>query len=130
VSEAGATATNMAEPDVGPDRRLYAMMQHLMVLAAHQELPEPASPRNIVTRDDALDAVLQLAAVIDEATQAGRIPAARGVTAAALLMLIRDYLQPLPAVPAEDGITDRVTPDLAEMARILRRAGGESGIQG
>jgi hypothetical protein len=106
------------------------MMQHLMVLAAQQEFPEPAPARNVVTLDDALDAVLMLATVIDEATQAGRIPLDRGVTAAALLMLIRDYIQPLPAVPTDDGTGDRVTPDLAELARTLRQEGGAAGIQG
>jgi hypothetical protein len=106
------------------------MMQHLMVLAAQQELPEPAPARNVVTLDDALDAVLMLATVIDEATQAGRIPPDRGITAAALLMLIRDYIQPLPAVPTDDGAGDRVTPDLAELARTLRQEGGSAGIQG
>jgi hypothetical protein len=120
----------MTQPDAGPDRRLYGMMQHLMVLAAHQELPEPAPERNVVTRDDALDAVLMIATVIDEATQAERIPVDRGLTAAALLMLIRDYIQPLPAVPTDDGAADRVTPDLAEIARTLRQEGGAAGIQG
>ena len=30
----------MTQPDAGPGRRLYGMMQGLMVLAAHQEIPE------------------------------------------------------------------------------------------
>jgi len=122
--------TDMSEPDVGADRRLYGMMQHLMVLAAHQELPEPAPVRGVVTRNDALDAVLMLAAVIDEVTQAGRIPPEHGTAAGALLMLVRDYIQPLPAVPTDDGLSDKVTPDLAELARTLRQEGGAAGIQG
>lgn len=83
----------------------------------------------MVTRDDALDAVLQLAAVIDSAVQAGLVPAEHGVHGAAMLMLIRDYIQPLPAVPGDDD-GDQVTPDLAELLRDLRRLGGESGVQG
>jgi hypothetical protein len=122
--------TDMSGPDAGADRRLYGMMQHLMVLAARQELPEPAAPRGVVTRDDALDAVLLLAAVIDEVTQAGRIPAEHGAAAGALLMLVRDYIQPLPAVPTDDGLADKVTPDLAELARTLRQEGGAAGVQG
>jgi hypothetical protein len=74
--------------------------------------------------------VLQVATVIDEATQAGRIPVERGVHGAAMFMLIREYIQPLPAVPGEDGITDEVTPNLMELARLLRRLGGESGVHG
>jgi hypothetical protein len=119
----------MTQPDVGPERRLYAMMQHLMILAANGRRPEVPDARRVVTRDDALDAVLQISAVIDEATRAGRIPVERSAHGAAMLMLVRDYIQPLPAV-IEDGVTDKVTPDLAELARLLRRLGGESGVQG
>lgn len=121
--------TAMAQPDKGAWDRLYRMMQHLMVLAANQKQPEAAAPREAVTREDARDAVLQLAAVIDEATQAGRIPVDRGVNAAAMLMLIRDYVEPLPAVPGDDG-KDRVTPDLVEVLSGLRQAGGETGFHG
>jgi len=79
---------------------------------------------------DALDAVLQLAAVIDQATEAARIPLEQGVHAAAMLMIVRDYIQPLPHVPGEDGTSDKVTPDLAQLVAALRRAGGSYGIQG
>jgi hypothetical protein len=119
----------MAQPDAGAWERLYRMMQHLMVLAANQQQPEAPAPRHEVTREDARDAVLQVAAVIDEAVEAGRIPADRGVNAVAMLMLIRDYVEPLPAVPGEDG-KDRVTPDLVEVLKALRLAGGETGFQG
>ncbi len=120
----------MTEPDVGPERRLYGMMQHLMIKAANRQLPEISSQRGVVTGDDALDAVLQLAAVIDEATQAGRIPVDRGAHAAAMLMIIREYIRPLPPGLAEEGGPDLVTPNLEELVRSLRRLAGESGIQG
>ena len=115
--------------DIGAGNRLYGMMQHLMSLAADGQLPGPARARGVVTRKDALDASLQLAAVIDEATQAGRIPPERGVHAASMLMLVRDYVKPLPHIPG-DGDTDQVTPDLAEMAAALRQAGDAAGVQG
>ena len=105
------------------------MMQHLMILAAAGKIPDPAPPRNVVTIEDALDAVLQLAAVIDSATQAGLIPVEQGVHAAAMLMIIRDYLRPLPAGIRADG-RDGVDSDLDELVRELRRGGGEAGIQG
>jgi hypothetical protein len=133
--EPGKTGPNtrlacMTQPHVTPERRLYNMMQHLMVLAASQKFPQPAAARNLVTRDDALDAVLGLAAVIDEATHGGRIPEDRGVAAAATLMIIRDYIQPLPLVPGEDGTSDRVASDLAEVLRALRQESAGGGIQG
>jgi len=117
-------------PDVGPGRRLYGMMQHLLTVAAHHELPEVAPARGIVTRDDALDAVLQVAAVIDEAAQAGHIPVERGMHGVSMLMLIREYIKPLPRVPGKNGMGDEVTPDLAELVALLRREGGAAGIQG
>ena len=61
----------MTQVDVGPAARLYGMMQHLLTVAAHHELPEAAPERGVVMRDDALDAILQVAAVIDEATAKG-----------------------------------------------------------
>jgi hypothetical protein len=39
-------------------------------------------------------------------------------------MMIRDYIQPQPAVPADNGVGDRVTPDLAELASAVRDVGG------
>ena len=79
------------------------MMQRLLILAASERRPEVPPARGLVTRDDALDAVLQVAAVIDEATHAGHVPVERGVYGAAMLMLIRDYIQPLAEVyPASD----------------------------
>jgi len=119
----------MTQPDVGPEQRLYDMMQHLLILAANERRPDVPAARGVITRDDALDAVLQVAAVIDEATQAGHIPGDRGAHGAAMLMLVREYIQSLPAVPGDNG-TDKVTPDLTELARLLRRLGGESGVQG
>ena len=79
---------------------------------------------------DALDAVIQVAAVIDEATQDGRIPAARGQHAAAMLMLIREYIQPLPRGLDADGVTDNLTTDLGGMVMALREARQATGYKG
>jgi hypothetical protein len=57
------------------------------------------------------------------------MPVERGVHAVAMLMVVRDYIQPLPAVPGPDG-ADKVTPDLEELVKMLRRLGGEAGLQG
>jgi hypothetical protein len=120
----------MDRPDVGAERRLFGMMQRLMTIAAHGEFPVAAPARGVVTHADSLDAILQIAAVIDEATQSGRIPPERGVHAAAMLMVVRDYIQPLPGVPTDDGTGDQVTPDLVELVMMLRQAGEAAGIQG
>jgi hypothetical protein len=90
--------------------------------------PDVPEPRGVVTGEDARDAVLLIAAAINSAVQSGQMPAGRGVYAMAMLMVVRDYLQPLPTVPGPDG-ADRITPDLAEMVKMLRQGGSEAGIQ-
>jgi len=79
--------------------------------------------------DDEL-AKLQLAAVIDEAIQAGRIPLARGQHAAAMLMLLREYIQPLPHGLDADGVTDNLITDLGAMVMALREARQATGYKG
>lgn len=86
-------------------------------------------PRGVVTGENAREAVLLIAAAIDSAVQSGQMPAGGGVYAVALLMVVRDYLQPLPALSGPDG-ADKVTPDLAGMVNMLRQGGSEAGIQG
>lgn len=73
---------------------------------------------------------MRVAAVIDEQTQAGGIPPGRGAHAAAMLMLIRDHLQPLPRGLISPGGPDMVTPDLQELTEELRRTRAASGMHG
>jgi hypothetical protein len=117
-----------APADLG--MRLYGMMQYLMAAYAQQVTPEVPDPRNVVQSQDALDAVLQLAAVIDEATQAGRIEQERGKHAATMLMVIRDFIKPLPRGLAADGVTDNLTRDLEEIVAALRQARQDTGLAG
>jgi len=106
------------------------MMQHLMPAYARQQAPETPEPRGVVELQDALDAVIQLAAVIDEETQAGRLPAVRGQHAAAMLMLVREYIRPLPRGLDVDGVTDNLTTDLGAMVIALREARQATGYKG
>ena len=106
------------------------MMQYLMAAYAQQVTPEVPDPRNVVQLQDALDAVLQLAAVIDEATQASRIDRERGKHAASMLMVIREFIKPLPRGLAADGVTDELTRDLKELVAALRQARDDSGLAG
>ncbi len=106
------------------------MMQHLMDAYARQRAPEKPDPRGVVELQDALDAVIQLAGVIDEETQAGRIPVVRGQHAASMLMLVREYIQPLPRGLDADGVTDSLTTDLGAMVMALREARQTTGHKG
>ena len=112
------------------DGRLYGMMQHLMILYGRCQAPENSACRGVVERQDALDAVIQLAAVVDEAVQAGRLPVDRGMHAAAMLMVLREWIQPLPPGLDADGYTDILTSDLGAMVMALREARQVTGHRG
>lgn len=120
----------MNTPPADLGMRLYGMMQYLMAASAQQVTPEVPDPRNVVQLQDTLDAVLQLAAVIDEAIQAGRIERERGKHAASMLMVIRDFIKPLPRGLAADGVTDNLTRDLEEIVAALRQARHDTGLTG
>jgi hypothetical protein len=119
----------MSQPDAGAEQRLYATMQVLLTRMA-QQVPNDVPPwRGVVTQQDALDATLQAAAVIDQATREGRIPVGAGVHAAAMLMMVREYVQPLPRGTETDG-PDPVTRDLGEISGALRAVREETGLSG
>jgi hypothetical protein len=115
-----------------PSNRLYGMMQNLLTHYAHKEVPDSANDRGVVDQQDALDAVLSLAAFLDANTQAGRISVNEAEHMASMLMVIREYIRPLPVglVEGPDGETDGVTPDLQEMVDALRTARDQTGMRG
>ena len=73
--------------------------------------------------------MLQIAAVLDEQTQARAIPVERAAHAGAMLMLLRDHVRPLPTGPDLDG-HDRVADDLHALAERLRQLRDQTGHQG
>jgi hypothetical protein len=120
----------MTQPNLGAERRLHGMMHRLLAHIAQRVPPEVPPDRGVVSRQDALDAVMRIAAVIDEQTQAGGIPPGPSVHASAMLMLIHDHLRPLPrGLITPDG-PDMVTPDLQALTEELRRVRAASGMQG
>jgi len=124
--------TLMTQPAAGDRaaaaRRLYRVMENLIIQAGGGSILDSGPPRGVVTAGDALDAVLQLACIIDWATTEGHIPRGAGEQAAAMLMAVRDYVKPLPPSPLP-GQGDSVSADLAEVLRDLRDAGGAAGVQ-
>lgn len=119
----------MGEPDTGAEQRLYGMMQLLMSHMAQQVPNDVPASRGIVTQQDALDAIVQIAAVIDQGAQSGHIPAGPGIHAGAMLMVIRDYIQPLPSGGGRHG-ADPVTGDIEEMVAALREVRQATGLHG
>lgn len=104
--------------------RMYGMMQHLLTCFAQGIELDIPQPRDVVTKQDALDAVLQLAAAIDEQAQANAMDTERAVWVIQLLMVIREYIEPLPRGLAKDGVTDSFTADLQEMVEAIKTAHG------
>ena len=120
---------HVSEP-VAADERLYATMRPSWSCTHDRQASESPGPRGVVNRQDALDAVIQLAAVVDEAVHAGAIPVDRGMHAAAMLMVLREFVQPLPPDWDGDGCTDYLNDDLAMMVTALREARQATGQKG
>lgn len=55
------------------------------------------SPRGIIERQDALDAVAQLSAVVDESYNAGFISKGKASFCMLLLMVLQEYISPFPS---------------------------------
>src|SRR4051794_19507019 len=96
--------------------RGLGMMQALASAYAHGG--HPSGPqRGIVDKAAALDAVMQVFAVIDEPLQAGEADQGRSLHAMSMLMLIREYIEPLPNPPGDEQLLAGDLRDLAaEMA--------------
>lgn len=113
-------------PDVGPERRLFGMMQGL--LSARAGNPPPwthSGPRDLVSKDDAAEAILFVTAVLDSMAQGAALPPDRLIAAMAMLALAREYVEPLPIPPSERG-DDAVADDLRGLLEDVRRSIEES----
>ena len=97
---------------------LYGLMQNYMGAYANGLEPPAGEPRGVVELEDALDAVMQATAVIDQFTQSGDIPTDRGMHAAASLMVLREYVRPAP--PSEEDGIDLLAEDLKQIVEAQR----------
>ncbi|HEY4022973.1 MAG TPA: hypothetical protein VGM75_30075, partial [Pseudonocardiaceae bacterium] len=124
---------DMTSPTPDLETRLYGMMQHVMAASANRAELSVPSDRGVVTKQDALDAVLQLAAAIDEPAQNGTVPAEIAKWQGSLLMVVREYIEPLPPGMGADpngGESDHFTKDLEQLVRGLREGGDRTGVRG
>lgn len=101
------------------DGRLYGAAERLLLAFAQGAETPSADRRGVVQEQDAVDAAVMLFATIHEQVQASRIRPEVGTRMAALLMLVRDFIRPLPASITADG-PDLLTADLAEMTEVVR----------
>ena len=98
--------------------RALELMQALAAAYAEGDVPE-GPDRGIVGRRTAMDAVMQLYAVLEEQLVAERISDEVGLHGVAMLMLIREYVLPLPDPPGDGS---RLTGDLRDLTRMLDEA--------
>ena len=101
------------------DSRLHGAGRRLVIAFLDGIDPPPASRRDVVDEQDAADAVVMVLATIEEQLQASRIRPEVASRMAALLMLVRDFVRPIPAGTTVDG-DELLTADLAEMVGVVR----------
>jgi hypothetical protein len=87
--------------DIG-DRALTMMQAIAPVDVGGVPLKGPE--RGIVWSDDALKALAQVFAVVDEALQGGRIDFDRGKHAMRMLMVVREYVCPIPDPTGDEAL--------------------------
>ncbi len=98
--------------------RAVSLMRALATAYADGEVPQ-GPDHGIVGRRTAMDAVMQLVAVLDEEVEAERVPEAIGLQGMAMLMLIREHLLPLPDPPGDEEL---LSSDLASLSEMLNEA--------
>ena len=98
--------------------RALELMQALAAAYANGEVPEGPN-RGIVGRRTAMDAVMQIYAVLEEQLVDERVSDEVGLHGMAMLMLIREYVLPLPDPP---GDSSRLSEDLSDLTRMLDEA--------
>ena len=98
--------------------RALELMQALAAAYADGDVPEGPS-RGIVGRRTAMDAVMQIYAVLDELLDAERVEDEVGLHAMAMLMLIHEYVLPLPDPPGDEAL---LRSDLTDLTRMLDEA--------
>jgi len=101
------------------DQRLYGAAQQLILAHLAGTEPLPGDPRGVVLEQDAVDALLLSLVAIQDQVQSGGLPPSAAFRIAALLMVVRDYIRPLPGGITEDG-TDLLTADIGQLVEVVR----------
>lgn len=101
------------------DQRLFGVAQKLLLERAYGTASEVPPPRNVVREQDAVEATVTLVALISEQVHIGCVTPDVGARMAAMLMVVRDYVRPLPPGIDANG-RDLLTSDLTEMVAVIR----------
>ena len=109
----------MADAEAIAERALE-LMQALAAAYAEGDVPEGPN-RGIVGRRTAMDAVMQLYAILEEQLVSEQISDEVGLHGVTMLMLLREYVLALPDPP---GAKTDLSTDLADLTRMLDEAWG------
>lgn len=112
------------ENEISEERRLLGLAQDLLGDWARGQVTPTTEPRGVVSKADALDALMSVVATLDEELQTGVHNQGRLITAIACAMAVRDYVEPLPVPlnPDQTDTSDPVVGDLEAVVRTLARA--------
>jgi hypothetical protein len=95
--------------------RALNMMQALAEAYGDGGIPE-GPQRGIVGRRTAMDAVMQLYALLEDELEEGRLSEEGALHGMAMLMLLREYVLPLPDPPGDE---DLLAEDIRTLAGML-----------
>ena len=98
--------------------RALALLQALAAAYADGDVPE-GRDRGGVGRRTAMDAVMQVYAILEEQLVNESMPDEVGLHGMAMLMLIREYVLPLPEPPGDEAL---LRSDLADLTHMLDEA--------
>ena len=100
---------------------LYGLIEHLVRSRPRQEQGEAAPGGGVATNHDALEAVTQLATAIEVPAEAGDLAPDAAHRMASLLLVIRDYIEPVRSAADDDAAAERLSRYLAEVVDDLRQ---------
>jgi hypothetical protein len=102
--------------DVSPPAiPLYGLMEQLVRSRPHQDAQQPLAGRGVASNHDALKAVVQLATAIEIPAEAGDLPPEKARQMASMLLVIRDYIEPVAVATDDSEAAERLSRYLAEV---------------
>ena len=93
------------------------MMQRLASAYIRGENIGRGPDRGLINEDDAVNALMQTFAVIDQQLQENEMPPDKALHAMQMLMVIHEFIRPIPGSPGDEELFNA---DLAETAALLR----------